>query len=215
MDPVKTAGRRGRRVHARTVSVDAPLQDPFDGPDPLLVRLIAGPTAWGRLDVWPSRYGFTRYRLTVLPPGASTVERAWLAVWRSCPVLAAVLGFGLDLVVLGAGVDGGVAAVAGGVAAAVVVAVVGVRTRRLRPLVRSRAGGVDDCAGVPRPVGDMAAIDRWWAVLGAADRAVERGELTRVEHELVWAAAWRDLERAPRGAQPGLRARVAGTLRQG
>ncbi|WP_147392034.1 DUF6611 family protein [Amnibacterium setariae] len=197
------------------MSPRAPLQDPVDRSDPLLVRLVAGPTAWGRLDVQPSRYGFTRYRLTVLPPGASTAERAWLAVWRSCPVLVAVLGFGLDLVVLAAGADGVVAAAAGGALAVVVPALVAVRTRRLRPLVRSRAGGVDDCAGVPRPVGDMAAIDRWWPVLDAADRALERGDMTPVEHELVWTAAWQDLATRPRGAHPGLRARAAGLLRQG
>jgi hypothetical protein len=215
MDPVKTAARPGARVHARIVIASAPLQDPSGGSGPLLVRLIAGPTVWGRLDAQPSRYGFTRYRLTVLPPGASIAERAWLAVWRSCPVLAAVLGSGLDLVVLAAGADGVVAAAAGGALAVVVPALVAVRTRRLRPLVRSRTGGVDDCAGLPRPVGDMAAIDRWWPVLVDADRALERGGLTPVEHELVWTAAWQDLATPPRRPHPRLRTRAAGLLRQG
>jgi hypothetical protein len=51
-------------------------------------RLLDGGRTWGSLDVSPSRYGVTRHRLVVFPPGISSDDRVLLRVWRTWPIWA-------------------------------------------------------------------------------------------------------------------------------
>lgn len=161
-----------------------------------LLRRAAGREPWGGLDIWPSRYGWTHYRLTLHPPGADVRERIQLQVWRALPLIAA----GLALVVLcAAGCVVDLAAAIGlAVAAAVAVtAAVAWRTRRVRPLLVSRHGGTEDLGDRLLPVGDMELITHWWDALTTADAALRAGTISVADHELVWAAAWESLRRTP------------------
>ncbi|HEX2402769.1 MAG TPA: DUF6611 family protein, partial [Mycobacterium sp.] len=38
-------------------------------------RLLDGDRAWGSLEIRPDRFGVTRYRLVVFPPGIDDAER--------------------------------------------------------------------------------------------------------------------------------------------
>jgi hypothetical protein len=55
------------------------------------LRPFGGRRTWGSFDVYPSRYGITRYRLVVFPPGMSPDERRLLRIWRSWPAWGTVL----------------------------------------------------------------------------------------------------------------------------
>ena len=43
-------------------------------------RLLDGERPWGAVDILPDRYGVTRYRLVVYPPGISDTDRRWAAM---------------------------------------------------------------------------------------------------------------------------------------
>jgi Family of unknown function (DUF6611) len=53
--------------------------------------------AWGSFTVYPARFGVTRYRLVVFPPGISAAERRMLRVWRAWPMWGAALWVGLQI----------------------------------------------------------------------------------------------------------------------
>ena len=46
------------------------------------LRLIDGDRPWGSIDIKPDRFGVTRYRLVVYPPGISESERRRVRVAR-------------------------------------------------------------------------------------------------------------------------------------
>ena len=48
-------------------------------------RLLDGGHTWGSLEVSPTRYGITRYRLVVFPPGISADDRMLLRIRRAWP----------------------------------------------------------------------------------------------------------------------------------
>jgi hypothetical protein len=54
-------------------------------------RFVDGDAPWGAFDVWPDRFGSTRFRLTVYPPGISLRERRMLRVWRGWPAWGGLL----------------------------------------------------------------------------------------------------------------------------
>ncbi|CAN5593702.1 hypothetical protein BH09ACT7_BH09ACT7_17500 [soil metagenome] len=55
------------------------------------LRPFGGSRTWGSFDVYPSRYGITRYRLVVFPPGLTPDERRLLRAWRTWPAWGTVL----------------------------------------------------------------------------------------------------------------------------
>jgi hypothetical protein len=195
MDPVKDGRAAAARAHARSVTRTA--EPPHARPASLLDRLTGG-SRWGRFDVWPTRYGFTHYRLVVLPPGATGSDRVLLELWRSAAVIAALAGLALFVAADLAGLRTGPSSVAGLLAGGAVASALALVTRRLRPQVRTCAGGIDDAGGRARSVGEMTAIEQWSILLLAADRALQAGEVTAVQHELIWTRAWRALDRPAR-----------------
>ncbi|BBZ77505.1 hypothetical protein MANY_28420 [Mycolicibacterium anyangense] len=46
---------------------------------------------WGSFTVYPARFGVTRYRLVVFPPGISQPQRRALRLWRGWPLWGAAL----------------------------------------------------------------------------------------------------------------------------
>lgn len=53
--------------------------------------------AWGSFTVYPARFGVTRYRLVVFPPGIGTAHRRMLKLWRAWPIWGAALWVGLQI----------------------------------------------------------------------------------------------------------------------
>ena len=56
-----------------------------------LSRLLDGENRWGFARVQVDRFGVTRYRLVVYPPGISDIERRRLRVWRGSPIWGTAL----------------------------------------------------------------------------------------------------------------------------
>jgi len=55
------------------------------------LRLLDGDRPWGSLDIRPDRFGVTRYRLVVYPPGISQSERRRVRVARGWPLWGALV----------------------------------------------------------------------------------------------------------------------------
>jgi hypothetical protein len=53
--------------------------------------LLDGDRAWGSLEIRPDRFGVTRYRLVVFPPGISDTERRQVRVARGWPLWGALV----------------------------------------------------------------------------------------------------------------------------
>src|SRR6185436_9223302 len=56
-----------------------------------LRRALDGDRRWGSIDIRPDRFGVTRYRLVVFPPGISDSERRRLRVARGWPLWGALV----------------------------------------------------------------------------------------------------------------------------
>jgi hypothetical protein len=54
-------------------------------------RALDGDRRWGSIDIRPDRYGVTRYRLVVFPPGISESERRRVRVARGWPLWGALV----------------------------------------------------------------------------------------------------------------------------
>jgi hypothetical protein len=54
-------------------------------------RMLDGQSPWGAATVTVDRFGGTRYRLIVYPPGIGVTERRWLRAWRGWPLWGAML----------------------------------------------------------------------------------------------------------------------------
>lgn len=60
--------------------------------------LVDGARTWGSFDVQSDRFGVTRYRLTVYPPGISAAQRRRLRVWRGWPIWGSALWLLAELI---------------------------------------------------------------------------------------------------------------------
>jgi hypothetical protein len=160
---------------------------------PLLRRLLDGGRTWGSLEISASRYGVTRYRLVVFPPGIAGDERIALRLWRTFPVwgVAAWLLTEVTLIsVVGPG-EAFAFATGGCVAAgAVVMALAGHTRHRVRTLTVVRMVGVNDPLSGPRLDELRTLTER----LTNADAGLAAGELTTVAHE---AEVWRVYDLMP------------------
>lgn len=145
-----------------------------------------GPT-WGSFTVYPARFGVTRYRLVVFPPGISTAQRQMLRLWRAWPLWGAAMWVGLQIG--GAAVGMPETALIGGT---MLVIATGALTFALTGDVRwqvrtlwavSMAGyGHDEVDERYTMLKVMArALDR-------ADMDLEEGRISPAEHEARW---WR------------------------
>jgi hypothetical protein len=54
-------------------------------------RWLDGDRAWGSIDIRPDRFGVTRYRLVVYPPGITDVERRRVRIARGWPLWGALV----------------------------------------------------------------------------------------------------------------------------
>ena len=56
-----------------------------------VAQLLDGENRWGFVRIQADRFGVTRYRLVVYPPGISDSERRRLRIWRGAPIWGAAL----------------------------------------------------------------------------------------------------------------------------
>jgi hypothetical protein len=158
----------------------------------LVRRLLEGPHAWGELEVWGGRYGWTSSCLVVFPPGASRSERIRYRAMRTWPAVGILLGV-LTTVVVAQRVPFVLAAGAGcAVYAAGALALAGLAGRGRRAIrTLDACRGDEGTVGLER--GPAAELDRFAAVLILAERRFRAGDLDAVGFEAVWGAVWQEL----------------------
>lgn len=154
--------------------------------EPRWRRVLDSGRTWGSLDVAPSRYGVTRHRLVVFPPGISPDERILLRLWRSWPIWGTVTWLALETILVNAIGPGPALAISTGVClggGAVAMAMAGATRGRVRTLTVVRMVGVDDAMTAEL----CAELYQLADELADADRRLADGELTTVGHEaVVW-----------------------------
>jgi hypothetical protein len=154
-------------------------------------RLLDGGRTWGSLDVSPSRYGVTRHRLVVFPPGISSDDRVLLRVWRTWPIWATLTWLVMEMFLVPTIGSGPAVAISTTVCVSAVVAIMAITVAnrtKVRTMSVVRMAGFDDQA-----VADLYSELYEMAIeLAEADNALAAGELSTVEHEAV---VWRVYDR--------------------
>jgi hypothetical protein len=150
-------------------------------------RLLDGDRPWGSIDIRPDRFGVTRYRLVVYPPGISQPERRrvrvargwplWGAlVWIVCEIwLSHITGPWLSLVASTAAYLG---------SGLVAVAMAGLQRARVRTMATMVMAGYHD----PASVAARDKLEDLAASLVDADERLARGQISASAHEMAW---WR------------------------
>lgn len=154
-------------------------------------RLLDGGRTWGSLAVSPTRYGVTRYRLVVFPPGLSADDRMLLRAWRGWPVwgMTALLALHVVLVpALGTKAALGIATIVFLGVGAVLAAMTGTTRGGVRTLSAVRMAGVGGTALADGFIDLHSLADE----LADADRARADGEIDAVAYELI---IWRVYDR--------------------
>jgi hypothetical protein len=152
----------------------------------LLRRVLDGGHSWGSLDVSPPRYGVSRHRLVVFPPGISADDRVLLRAWRTWPIWGVAVFLVLQIVLIqlfssGAALtfSAGIALGAGGV----IMAMTGAHRSQVRTMSVVRTACADDLLVAER----FAELQSLVETLATADHALAEGTIDAVEHELaVW-----------------------------
>ncbi|OBK64447.1 DUF6611 family protein [Mycolicibacterium fortuitum] len=151
----------------------------------LLTPLLDGSRPWGCVQVRPGRFGITYYRLVVYPPGLSTAEHRLVRLARGWPLWGMLVWLLCQLWLGGQMAPWpalGVSTAAYVATGAAALGLSGSAFHRVRTLCATTMAGCDDPAS-------HAARDRL-AVLAAtllqADERRDRGDLSAVDHELVW-----------------------------
>jgi hypothetical protein len=150
-------------------------------------RVLDGDRAWGSLEIRPDRFGVTRYRLVVFPPGISEAERRRVRVARGWPLWGALVWVFCE-VSLGH-LTGPVTALVTSTAIYLGLGLVATtnagNTRR-----QVRTMGVMVMAGHRDPVSTsvLHKLDSLAGALLEADELLARGEIPVTTHEMTW---WR------------------------
>jgi hypothetical protein len=151
------------------------------------VRLLDGDRAWGSIEIRPDRFGVTRYRLVVFPPGITESERRRVRVARGWPLWGALAWVFCEIwlshttgpwtalvsstaLYLGLGLAATISA--------------GDPRRQVRSI------GATVMAGNPDPVSSArrARLESLASTLIEADELLARGEISATTHEMAW---WR------------------------
>jgi hypothetical protein len=165
-------------------------------------RLLDSRRTWGSFDVYPSRYGITRYRLVIFPPGMSQDERRLLRAWRSWPIWGTVLFLVTQIWLTNTTTTGWALSTSTALwlgSGAVTFALSGGTRTRVRTLVAHAMNGVRDDEAANR----LAAMRILATVLLAADEQRATGALTELEHESVCWQVYRQM--APHGDVPAVK----------
>jgi hypothetical protein len=150
-------------------------------------RLLDGDRRWGSIDIRPDRFGVTRYRLVVYPPGISESERRRVRVARGWPLWGALAWFVCEIMLSQTIAPGTAFALSTSVylgSGMVAVWMAGAPRTRVRTMAAMvMAGHHDPASGAVRDrLEDLAVM------LMNADERLAAGQISPAEHEMVW---WR------------------------
>jgi hypothetical protein len=149
------------------------------------LRLLDGERAWGSLDIQPDRFGVTRYRLVVFPPGISDPERRRVRVARGWPVWGTLVW--LVCAVWLSQVMGPWTAL--GISTGVLVAI-GVMTTARAGAPRTQVKTLSAVVSATFHNLDAEArrdkLSKLALTLIDADERLERGQISAADHELAW-----------------------------
>jgi Family of unknown function (DUF6611) len=151
------------------------------------LRLLDGDRPWGSIDVRPDRFGVTRYRLVVFPPGISDSERRWVRVARGWPLWGALVWVFCEIWL--SDMTGPWNALVTSTAIYLGLGLIAT-TRAGDPRRQVRTIGAMVMAGHHDPV-SSAVRDRLENLAGTlmeADERLARGEISATTHEMTW---WR------------------------
>jgi hypothetical protein len=149
------------------------------------LRLLDGDRPWGSIDVRPDRFGVTRYRLVVYPPGISESERRAVRVARGWPLWGALVWVVCEFFftnLTGPWTALAVSSAAFLVSGAIVFAMAGAPRSRVRTIAATVMVGYHNPAA-------EAARDRLQelaATLLGADERMARGQMSTLLHEMIW-----------------------------
>ena len=156
--------------------------------------------AWGSFTAYPARYGVTRYRLVVFPPGVTTAHRRVLKLWRAWPRWGAALWVGLQIG--GAVVGMPETALIGGT---MIVIATGAMTFALTGETRLQ---VHSLWAVSMAGYSHAEVEERCMLLRAlarnldrADMELEEGRISPAEHEARWWLAYDAISELPAPAE--------------
>lgn len=148
-------------------------------------RLLSGDRSWGFVDIRPDRFGVTRYRLVVYPPGIDESERRRIRAARGWPLWGVVVWIVCE-VFLGQRV-GPWEALAISTAVYLGLGLVAVAMAgQVRTQVRTITASV--MVGYTDPF-SAAAADKVKSLatrLLEADGCLREGRLSPTEHEMIW-----------------------------
>lgn len=151
------------------------------------LRLLDGDRPWGSIDIRPDRFGVTRYRLVVYPPGISESERRRVRVARGWPLWGALAWIVCEITLSNMTAPWTALAMStavyacSGLAAVAMAGSVRTRVRTMAAMVM--AGHHDPASAATRHK-----LETFASVLMEADERHKRGQLSPAEHEMTW---WR------------------------
>lgn len=142
---------------------------------------------WGSFTVYPTRFGATRYRLVVFPPGIDSRQRRMLRLWRAWPLWGAALWVVLQIAGAAAGMPE-TALIGGTMLVIATGALTFALTGDLRLQVRS-LWAISMAGYSHADVDEGCALLRALAhTLDRADMELEEDRISPAEHEARW---WR------------------------
>ena len=164
-------------------------------------HLLDGDRPWGSIDVRPDRFGVTRYRLVVYPPGISSTERRRVRAARGWPLWGAPVWL-IAQVYLTHVLDPWTA-LAVSVSVTLGLGLIAVAMAGpLRSQVRTMSAAV--MVGHPElgSTAERDQIQRLGVRLIRADESLADGGLTATEHESIWWCVYDEMAPQPADA-PG------------
>lgn len=148
-------------------------------------QLLDGENRWGFVRIQVDRFGVTRYRLVVYPPGISDEERRRLRIWRGAPVWGAALWVVAEIVLQQLIGPWTALTIATGVVIAFA-AVALARAGETRSMVRSMCvvtmpGHADSVT-----IASRTKLEALAEALLDADERVDAERMSRLVHEALW-----------------------------
>jgi hypothetical protein len=148
-------------------------------------RLLNGENRWGFVHIQRDRFGVTRCRLVVYPPGISDVERRRLRIWRGSPIWGAALWVVAEIILqqfLGPwsalAISSTIVIVSGAVARAMID---DARTNVRTAVVITLPGHTDAATIAARDK-----LQAMAATLMDADERVDAKQMSPIDHEALW-----------------------------
>ena len=149
------------------------------------LRLLDGDRPWGSLDIRPDRFGVTRYRLVVYPPGISDYERRLVRIARGWPLWGALVWVVCEIFfnnLTGPWTTLTISTAAFLGSGVVAVAMAGAQRTRVRAIAAVVMAGYHS----PASVAGRDRLEELAAILTEADDRLASGQMSALQHEMVW-----------------------------